>query len=57
MSGASIIDSITIALRGSTAPVTLGIMRDEGGLPSDRFLFNRTLSPDPDTDLALSGLD
>lgn len=51
-----VISTIQVAVRGSNAPVEIGIMADQGGLPSNDFLFSQTVSPDLDTDLLLSGL-
>lgn len=51
-----VVSSIQVAVRGSNAPVEIGIMADQGGVPSDEFLFSQTVSPDMGTDLLLSGL-
>ena len=51
-----VISTIQAALRGSNAPVEIGIMTDQGGLPSNDFLFSQTVSPDLEADLFLSGL-
>jgi hypothetical protein len=53
----TVVTGVTAAIRGSTAPVTLGVMGDAAGVPSGHFLVSETVTPALDTDLTLSGLD
>lgn len=54
---ASRIDTVQAAVRGSTAPVTIGIMADQDGLPSGSFRFSEIVSPDLNSDLVLTRLN
>lgn len=55
-SGTPIITDIDLAVRGSTSPVEVGILGDQGGLPSGSFIVSQTVTPDIASDLFLSGL-